>query len=138
MGVDERDRHLLHQRLESVLGPGEAATLMTLLPPLDWSEVATKQDLRELEARLTGNMSELDARLTGEMRELEARLTGSMRELDARLTGQMHELEARITGTVHETIASTMLSMNRSTILAVVGSVLGSTTLSLAATRLAA
>ncbi len=58
MGVDERDRHLLHQRLEAVLGPGEAATLMTLLPPLDWSEVATKQDLRELETRLTGTVHE--------------------------------------------------------------------------------
>jgi hypothetical protein len=46
MGVDERERHRLHQRLELLLGRAEAATLMTLLPPVDWSEVGTKQDLR--------------------------------------------------------------------------------------------
>lgn len=92
MGVDERERHLLHQRLEHLLGPAEAATLMTLLLPVDWSEVASKQDLRELEARLTA--------------------------------------------TLQKTIYTSVLAMNRSTILAVVGSVLGSTTLSLAATRL--
>ncbi len=92
MGVDERERHLLHQRLEHLLGPAEAATLMTLLLPVNWSEVASKQDLRELEARLTA--------------------------------------------TLQKTIYTSVLAMNRSTILAVVGSVLGSTTLSLAATRL--
>ena len=87
---------------------------MTLVPPAGWSEVATKRDLAELEARLTA----------------------SSHELEARFTAAVQELKTRLIATVHETIHSSMLAMNRSTILAVVGSVSGSATLSLAATRL--
>lgn len=52
MPVDTQARHELHKRAEEVLGPEPAGTLMELLPPFDWSEVAMKSDLRELEARL--------------------------------------------------------------------------------------
>ena len=45
MSIEERDRHLLHGRLEHVLGTDEAATLMGYLPPVGWADVATKQDL---------------------------------------------------------------------------------------------
>ena len=45
MGLDERSRHDLFVRLEEVLGPGEATTLMEMLPPVGWSDVATKRDL---------------------------------------------------------------------------------------------
>ena len=48
MAVDERSRHELYLRLESVVGQREADTLMSLLPPVGWAEVATKHDL-ELE-----------------------------------------------------------------------------------------
>jgi hypothetical protein len=43
--IDERSRHELHVRLEEVLGPGPANTLMANLPPVPWSELATKHDL---------------------------------------------------------------------------------------------
>ncbi|MGH2810372.1 MAG: hypothetical protein ACRDIA_05770 [Actinomycetota bacterium] len=45
MAVDERSRHALHSKLEKVLGEVEAVTLMELVPPVGWSEVATKRDL---------------------------------------------------------------------------------------------
>ncbi len=32
MAIDERERHRLHERLDEVLGPEEAATLMSHLP----------------------------------------------------------------------------------------------------------
>ncbi|MFP4311543.1 MAG: hypothetical protein ACLFS9_06115, partial [Nitriliruptoraceae bacterium] len=46
--MSEQDRHRLLQRLREVLGDEEAATLMENLPPLPWSELATKSDLAEL------------------------------------------------------------------------------------------
>lgn len=51
MAVDERSRHELYLRLESVVGRQEADTLMSLLPPVGWADVATKHDLeRDLAA----------------------------------------------------------------------------------------
>lgn len=52
MAIDEPTRYRLHQRLDEVLGPDEAAALMACLPPLGWGDVATKADLTLLEAKL--------------------------------------------------------------------------------------
>ena len=56
MAITETTRHQLFQRLEESLGPEAAATLMEHLPPVGWSDVATKRDLdhlrTELEVRL--------------------------------------------------------------------------------------
>src|SRR6056297_2888524 len=46
--MSEQDRHRLLQRLREILGDEEAATLMENLPPLPWSELATKADLEGL------------------------------------------------------------------------------------------
>jgi hypothetical protein len=45
MAISEESRHHLYLRLEQVLGPQEAATLMEHLPPVGWADVATKRDL---------------------------------------------------------------------------------------------
>lgn len=50
MQDDERARRELMVRLEEVLGPDQAATLMENLPPRPWSELATKDDLVPLKA----------------------------------------------------------------------------------------
>ena len=52
MAVDERARHELFLRLEQALGPESAETLMELLPPVGWADVATKRDLDALENKL--------------------------------------------------------------------------------------
>ena len=45
MWLDERSRHDPFIRLEQVPGPDEATTLMEMLPPVGWVDVATKHDL---------------------------------------------------------------------------------------------
>jgi hypothetical protein len=52
MALDERARHELFLRLEQALGPESAETLMELLPPVGWADVATKRDLDALENKL--------------------------------------------------------------------------------------
>lgn len=52
MSVDERARHELHARLDELLGPEPAGTLMSYLPPVGWADVATKRDLESFEHRL--------------------------------------------------------------------------------------
>ena len=52
MALDERARHDLFLRLEQALGPKSAETLMELLPPVGWADVATKRDLDALGDKL--------------------------------------------------------------------------------------
>ena len=52
MSVNEHDRRVLHQALVGLIGELEADTLMELLPPAGWTEIARKQDLETLELRL--------------------------------------------------------------------------------------
>jgi hypothetical protein len=51
MAPDDRDRLRLLRRLEEVLGPEEAAILMTNLPPERWTELATRRDLEAIMTR---------------------------------------------------------------------------------------
>ncbi|HET9770722.1 MAG TPA: hypothetical protein VFS16_07525 [Acidimicrobiia bacterium] len=52
MVLDERARHELFLRLEAALGAESAETLMEMLPPVGWADVATKRDLDALEERM--------------------------------------------------------------------------------------
>jgi hypothetical protein len=57
MSVDDRTRLNLHRKLEAVLGPDEADTLMAHLPPVTWHDMVTKDDLRMLETSMRGEIS---------------------------------------------------------------------------------
>lgn len=62
MAVDERSRHELDRRLEEVLGSEAATTLIEHLPPVGWADVATKQDLAQLEQRMELRFASVDER----------------------------------------------------------------------------
>jgi hypothetical protein len=69
--VTERQRHELIKRFEETLGAEHAETMMELLPPVGWADVATKHDLGALEQRLDDKFARFGA-------ELETRLTRSI------------------------------------------------------------
>lgn len=52
MAVTEKQRHELFKRIEEALGPEHAETMMELLPPVGWADVATKHDLEALRREL--------------------------------------------------------------------------------------
>lgn len=56
MEVTEYERHQLFVWFEEQLGPERAATMMNLLPPVDWSELPTKSDLSTELDRLRGDL----------------------------------------------------------------------------------
>ncbi len=64
MSITESDRHRLYQRLETILGPDEATTLMEHLPPVGWADVATKRDLEHL-------ASEMDSRFVASKKDID-------------------------------------------------------------------
>ena len=45
MTVDDASRDQLYRSAVEALGREEADTLMASLPPMDWSEIATKSDI---------------------------------------------------------------------------------------------
>jgi hypothetical protein len=78
MAVDERARHSLFLRVEQELGPEAAETLMELLPPVGWADVATKEDLHQLEERIS---LRLDAKLSELRGDLGDRMHAQFRNL---------------------------------------------------------
>jgi len=64
MAVDEQKlRRSLHDRLEATLGADEAALLMEYLPPVGWSDIATKTDLNALRVDVDAAIARLEVRL---------------------------------------------------------------------------
>jgi hypothetical protein len=47
MPVTEHERHQLFTWFEEHMGSQRAATLMSLLPPVGWGDIATRRDLEE-------------------------------------------------------------------------------------------
>ncbi len=66
MPVDDRTRLNLHRKLDDIIGPEDADTLMAHLPPVTWNEVATKDDLERMGSSLR---SELRAELRADFLE---------------------------------------------------------------------
>jgi hypothetical protein len=56
MAPDERSRLQLADAAKRAFGEDAAITLMELLPPVGWADVATKQDLTILESRLEARL----------------------------------------------------------------------------------
>ena len=82
MSVDERSRLQLAEAAKRVFGADEGITLMELLPPVGWADVATKQDLRALEDRMDARFDRVDARFEG----VDARFETS----EYKILGEMH------------------------------------------------
>ena len=115
--ISEKVRWALMRRLIEVLGEEEAETLMESLPPVVWSQLATKDDLAALENRLRAEMKGEFALLRGEFVELKGELTGIDGELTkidgkfAELRGEIALQLARLTRTMVVTYISVSVAM---------------------------
>ena len=86
MELDETARFELHETLREVLGEARGDTLMSMLPPVEWSDVATKSDVAALEKRVDDRFAALDERVEHRLAALEARLTAAFhREINRQI-----------------------------------------------------
>jgi hypothetical protein len=79
--VSDEARRDLYGVLEKRLGQGPAGTLMELLPPVGWADVARQSDLvavRGEMAQLRGEMAELRAEVKAQLPRLIAANIASM------------------------------------------------------------
>lgn len=88
--ASDQDRRVLYEVLQRELGHGPATTMMELLPPVGWAEVARQSDL----VAVRGEMAQLRGGLTGEMAQLRADMT----QLGAELRGEMAGLRTELKG----------------------------------------
>ena len=68
---------------------------MQLTPPTEWTQLATHQDLANLETRLGARIDGLEAHVENVRVGLEARIDGleaDLRATEARLIGELHRL----------------------------------------------
>jgi len=99
MAISEQHRYHLHQKLEQVLGAEEATTLMEHLPPVGWSEMATKHDIGDLRASI-GELSAATKHDIGELRasigELRLATKENLEDLERSLDGRFKQQEDRL------------------------------------------
>lgn len=88
--VSDHDRRELYTALEHELGRGPAGTLMDLLPPVGWADVARRSDIIGLRSQ----MAAFGAELRGQMAELR----GQMAELRGELRGEIAGVKGEIAG----------------------------------------
>jgi hypothetical protein len=135
--MGEQDRHRLLQRLREILGDEEAATLMENLPPLPWSDLATKADLERFATKADlepfATKADLEPFATKadlepfaaradllELRDDVTEIDVKLRTLDQGLDLRFERSEARMEALMYRT----MTSQTRVLMLGMLGSVL--------------
>lgn len=68
MAISERARHELYEWFRENAGEDHAETMMDLVPPTGWGDIATRRDLELLEVRIHAEVAELRADIAERMR----------------------------------------------------------------------
>lgn len=98
MPVTEDRRIALLEAAHQHWGRDVAVTLMEMLPPSGWGDVATRQRLDALERDLDLRLQLVDQRIDA----LEMKLTARVDALDARLEARIDALEGRVEALHHD------------------------------------
>jgi hypothetical protein len=109
LAFTEQNKRRLHARLCEVIGTEEADILMEQLPPITWTEFATKRDLDELriatkhdiEFSAIATRSELEQVITKTRNDLEHLIFQTRTDLEQALTQTRTDLEKSIMEVKH-------------------------------------
>lgn len=97
---DETARFELHEGLREALGETRGDTLMSLLPPVGWADVATNRDLdalaERLEARIAAKIEALAARVDSQIEALRASTVAQIENSCLATEKAMAEFEIRV------------------------------------------
>ena len=99
--IDEKVRWALMRRLIEVLGEEEAETLMDSLPPVVWSQLATKDDLGALEKRLMSTMdtkfTEFKSEIRNEFTEFKSEIRNEFTDFKSEIRGDLGAMKGELT-----------------------------------------
>lgn len=109
MAVTEESRYQLFQRFEEMLGREGVSTLMELLPPVGWADVATKRDLDHLGSTLDARIDRLGVELRSEIGALDGRIDRLGVELRAEMFREQRNQTLALIG-ANTTITALLLA----------------------------
>ena len=115
MSVSEYERHHLFTWFEEHMGPERAATMMNLVPPVGWADVATRRDLAELEARLDARFDTVDARFE----TMGARFDAIDRRLDVEIDAKLAAMAGQLRSDLLRTFGTWLFASQAAVIAAV-------------------
>ena len=110
--MNERERLKLYDRLGEVLGLDEAGTLMELLPPNGWDDIATKDLVAANATSLRGEMAEV----RGEMAELRSEMAAQFAGVATQFASVANEFSA-----VRSEMATGFATVQRNMLIAMAG-----------------
>ncbi len=117
MTSHEQRRHRMRAKFDEVLGSDVAGDLMESLPPFDWTQIATKDDLQLIHGRLD-NMDRRFDNIDGRLHNMDRRFDnidgrfGTMNDQFGTMNERFDLLEKRIGITVLKmNIASTFVTL---------------------------
>ena len=120
MTFNESQRIQLHQALGRQIGEEMAGVLMSSLPPFDWNQVATKDDLKVFATRdemnvkfaeIRTEMAELRGEVAAEMETFRGVITSDMAALRGELTSKMGDLRVELYNSLRSNTL-TMVGLN--------------------------
>ena len=119
MSITEASRFQLRTAIGQILSEEAADTLMELLPPVGWADVATKTDLQHLRDELKSDINSLRVATKTDIQHLRDEMQADIKNLREELKGDMHALQLTIEATLekrlHEQtkwLITTMIAMN--------------------------
>ena len=119
MSITEASRFQLRTAIGQILSEEAADTLMELLPPVGWADVATKTVLQHLRDEMQADIKNLRDELKGDIQNLRVELKGDTKNLREELKADMHALQLTIEITIEKRIheqtkwlITTMIAMN--------------------------
>ena len=132
MTANEEERRRLFQRLEEVLGATEAATLMEGLPPIRWSDLATKADLDGLRAATKADLDQLQAETKAEFERVRSETRNEFEKVRSETRNEfekvglrMEVMEHRLMSAFRDELNEAFHRQGRQTALTLVGSLTG-------------
>ena len=118
MSLTEEGRHQLHSSLIRAIGADAANTLMEMLPPVGWADVATKYDLDQLRAATKHDLDQLRAETKHDLDQVHSELQHGLDQLRletqgdlGRLQAEMHVGFADVRSELHSTLRTNNLTM---------------------------
>jgi len=100
MAVTEDRRHELYKGLEEVMDTQRATTLMELLPPVGWADVATKHDLDHLSEVMGKEFAIVRLQVENSENRMRADLEHRMRSVLVAVYGSTTALAALVVAAV--------------------------------------
>ena len=123
MSITEASRFQLRTAIGQILSEEAADTLMELLPPVGWADVATKTDLQHLRDELKADIQHLRDELKADMLNLRNEFKSDIHALRVEFKADIQALQLSFETTLEKRLheqtkwfITTMIAMNAVTV----------------------